>query len=161
MLFSSAWASWTECLLETSRSLNRRSSLGRLSWRLVIRPSKLYFLIGPSLKLTIGFILLILLISFILRLLTSTSTERLQLLSLVKYHKLSEPNGVVSLVYIYDKWNLKVCKHNNRERNDKSEVVWAVMLKINLYSPWLKVECSVILWPQKLNISQNLLWHKK
>ena len=35
------------------------------------------------------------------------------------------------------------------------------MLKINLYSPWLKVECSVILWPQKLDISQNLLWHKK
>ena len=34
------------------------------------------------------------------------------------------------------------------------------MLKINLYSPWLKVECSVILWPQKLDISQNLLWHK-
>ena len=158
MIYSSAWASWTECLLETSRSLNRRSSLGRLSWRLVIRPSKL---IGASLKLTIGFILLILLISFILRLLTSTSTERLQLLSLVKYHKLFEPMGFVSLVYIYDKWNLKVCKHIDRERNDKSEVVWAVMLKINLYSPWLKVECSVILWPQKLNISQNLLWHKK
>ena len=70
-------------------------------------PSKLYFLIGPSLKLTIGFILLILLISFILRLLTSTSTERLQLLSLVKYHKLSKPMGFVSLVYIYDEVKLK------------------------------------------------------
>ena len=34
------------------------------------------------------------------------------------------------------------------------------MLKIILYSPWHKVECSVILWPQKLDISQNLLWQK-
>ena len=69
--------------------------------------------------------------------------------------------GFVSLVYIYEKWNLKVYKHIDRERNDASEVVWAVMLKINLYSSWLKVECSVILWPQKLSISQNLLWRKK
>ena len=71
------------------------------------RSSKLYFLIGPSLKLAFGFILLIFSYSFIHRLLTSTSTKWLQLLSLVKYHKLFEPKGFVSLVYIYDEVKLK------------------------------------------------------
>ena len=69
-------------------------------------PSMLYFLIGPSLEF-FGFISSSSHFIFIPRLLTLTSTKRLQPLSLVKYHKLSKPMGFVSLVYIYDEVKLK------------------------------------------------------